>query len=551
MDNNVLEIIIKAKDLASKTIQDVGNEVEKQNKKFADMSKQLGAIGTAVTGVGVAGLMAMKDWVTAAGEAEAEMAKFEGIMTASFGTAPKVFREMREAGLEAGKAMIKLGFDDETTAVSFAKLASATNDSKEANRLLALSADLARYKGVDLSVATIAVMKATQGSTKELKAMGMEVKEGATAADNLATVQGKVSGQAQNFANTYQGAMTTMKITTDNLREALGERLLPIFTGVVQKVSGFIEKINELNPNILDMIVKVVAVGTGLALIVGPLLMIIGFLPALTAGFALLNISLLPIVLVIAAIAAGAFLIVKNWSEIQPLLQPALDWIIGLFAFIRDGIMAFVNEHMPLFMAAWNAITSILQDGLIIVSNLWNAIWPAMLQLFTGVWNMIKGVFQIVWGAIQVLMAVGLGILTGDWSKAWNLMKDGFYNIFNGLKTFVSGWWESIKGFFKAGLNGLIGIINGGIEVINKAGSAMGVSIPTIPTFDNGGWVNSTGLAIVHKGEYVMSNAMLNGTQRSEITNNNSSPVNVYATVNSDVDIQKLAYALAYELRNK
>ena len=47
-----------------------------------------------------------------------------------------------------------------------------------------------------------------------------------------------------------------------------------------------------------------------------------------------------------------------------------------------------------------------------------------------------------------------------------------------------------------------------------------------------------------------MSNDMLNGTQNS-IVNNNNQPINIYANVSNDTDIQKLAYALAYELRNK
>jgi len=632
-ENALLELIIKAKDEATATLTGVGKTIDDTAKKAGDFSKTMKLAGGILTGVGVAGVVAMADWAKSAGEAQVEMASVNAILKnvsdatqkstvviggnagaikgqtkeienqlkqkatqlamlklsdgdhkAEIATIQKSINALKLQGLQiesttvikgkaitvinkhaqsleqlqkatadASNAYIKLGFDDETTAMSFAKLYQSTMDAKKANEFLALSADLARYKGVDLETATIAIMKASQGSTKELKAMGLAVNDGATAQQNLATIQKTVSGQAVAYSKTYKGAMDTMNVTISNLKENLGDRLLPTITQFIGKLSDIVQKINDLNPNIIDMAVKIVAIGTGIALVVGPILMLIGFLPALSAGFALLSTTMLPVIAVIGAVALGAFLIITNWQKLQPMLQPVLDFIMNLFGQIKTGIMDFVNNNIPTFMAIWETLVGVLDVGLAFISGIWNAVWPAIQQVFIGVWGMIKGTFEIIWGAMQVILAVGLGIFTGKWSEAWNLMKTGFHNIFDGIATYFSGWWTAIKGMFKTGIDSIIGFLNGFVNVINKVGGKMGlnVNIPNIPSFDNGGWVNNTGLAMVHQGEFVMSKDMLAGKQSTpNIVNNRSNPITINLVANTPVDLDMLNYKLAFALRN-
>ena len=87
MENNVLEIVIKAKDLASKTIQDVGKVAEKEGARFTQISKQLGAVGVAMTGIGIVGIKVMESWVRDASEAQKVTAQLESVLKSTGGVA--------------------------------------------------------------------------------------------------------------------------------------------------------------------------------------------------------------------------------------------------------------------------------------------------------------------------------------------------------------------------------------------------------------------------------------------------------------------------------
>jgi hypothetical protein len=268
------------------------------------------------------------------------------------------------------------------------------------------------------------------------------------------------------------------------------------------------------------------------------------------AGFIGLS---LPVLTIAAGIGAVAVLIAQNWGTIGPVIMPIVEQIKGFFLAIADGITNFVTVNMPTFQAVWAVLTNLLDYGLKFMSGLWNAVWPAMMVTFKGIWEMITGVFKVLWGAFQVILSVGLVLMTGNWNNAWNLMKTGFMGIFDGIKTFAKGWWDSIVGMFKTGLNTIVGTLNGFIRVINKAGSGVGVNIPNIPSFDNGGFVNSTGLAMVHQGEFVLSNDMLKGNASipGRVTNNMSQPITIEAIFNTPADLDSFGYQLAWQLRNQ
>jgi TP901 family phage tail tape measure protein len=90
---------------------------------------------------------------------------------------------------------------------------------------------------------------------------------------------------------------------------------------------------------------------------------------------------------------------------------------------------------------------------------------------------------------------------------------------FSGLGTLLSNIWNGIVGIIKGAINDVIGIINGFIGFIDSiqihipsigvgpfhtpAFDWNGLGIPKIPYLDTGGFVQSTGLAVVHRGETV------------------------------------------------
>jgi hypothetical protein len=122
----------------------------------------------------------------------------------------------------------RLGFSDDEQRDSLAQLLAGTNDVKEAQDLQALAMDLARLKGVDLATATDAVSKANAGSTRELKALGIEVDAGASKTEVFAAIQKAAAGQAEAYAKTTAGKWEALQIKIGDLVEDVGTFLLPI-----------------------------------------------------------------------------------------------------------------------------------------------------------------------------------------------------------------------------------------------------------------------------------------------------------------------------------
>jgi hypothetical protein len=133
-----------------------------------------------------------------------------------------------------------LAFSDDEQRASLALLVGATQDVAKAQGLQALAMDLARFKSIDLETATTAIAKASQGSTRELKALGLEIDDNATAAENLAKIQKTVAGQAAGYAETTAGKFEAVQIKLGDSIEALGTSMIPVFNGIADAILAII-----------------------------------------------------------------------------------------------------------------------------------------------------------------------------------------------------------------------------------------------------------------------------------------------------------------------
>jgi len=377
-------------------------------KKVSGGMEGLGGVVTKLGGI-LAGVFAVtkvisfgKEIVQNAQDAEKEMAIFEGIMSTTFGKTPKVFKEMRDAGLETSKAMIKLGFDDEETAVAFAKLAQATGNAKEANKMLSISADLARYKNIDLATAQNAVMLATMGNTRILKQMGIELDDNATKEEALAAVQSRVAGQAEAFAGTYAGSMATFNVEWTNLKETLGAYILPILT----KVFGFLG-------NIIGAIQGATTEGG-----------------ALTTMWQNLQ---------------------QVWTDFMTFIQPLMDWFVATVVPQLQSIWAeisyFINTVIPplVVVVQW-LINDFLMPIILALVDFWKRNWDNIVLMLQSAWEIIKNTVLLAWNIVAGIITTGLLLLSGDWKGAWE-----------NIKKYTSGAWEALKGIFGGIINYLRG----------------------------------------------------------------------------------------------
>ena len=119
----------------------------------------------------------------------------------------------------------ELAFTDDDVRGSMALLVGATHDVAEASRILGAAQDLARLKGIDLQSASEALIKVEGGQYRSLRALGIQLKAGATSTEALAAVQKVAGGQAEAYGKTAAGAAKTLDIKLGEMTEAFGRFL--------------------------------------------------------------------------------------------------------------------------------------------------------------------------------------------------------------------------------------------------------------------------------------------------------------------------------------
>jgi len=662
---SLLEIILRARDEASKTIEGVGKQVDQTSKTTANMATAFKVAGGIMLGVGLAGVGVMKSWADAASAHQTAMASVDATLknvvssmditttaytgqTVAIGSSKKAIQEQVQA-LELQKSQLslsnqettqsitvttghgktlkehtkivhenaaetkaqvdaidqqiidlkkselgvssastatakatvintgqvvslkmlqdmtdqvsnsylKLGFSEDETAASFAQDVRVTKNVADAQTMLSTAADLARLKHISLTQATTTLTMGYEGQTRVLKQLGIELGKGAKGMDVINAAQQAAKGQAEAFSHTYEGASQVLGVEFEKLQATLGARLIPSLSSFVTGIAGVIDKLNHLSPATYDTIVNIVKFGTAFALISGPILLFIGFLPALIAGFSVIAGVGLPLIIILGALAVGGYLLYTNWSKIQPVIQIIEKAVTSFVGNAVKQLMDFINQNKATFQAFWIDIQALFTFALGFIQGYWNTTWQSMAALLKDAWDVMKGIVEVAWGLIEVIIDIGLGLFTGNWTKAWDGIKKGFGDIWNGIKDIVTGVTSSIIDSVKAALNSVIGFING---VITGANSVMGkipgnhLQIPTIPHFEQGGYVPKTGIALLHEGEFVLSKAMLAGQSSMpktiQQTTNNNTPITINAQITQEMDLGLLANRLAFAVRN-
>lgn len=234
-----LTILLKVKDEASKALDNF-------NTHTGALTSTIKAAGVALLAMGVAAATATVAFgiesVKAAAEAEAKMAIFNTTLKNSVG----VTEEVRNKMLEASRATIQLGFDDEDAAVSISKLYQRTGDLSSALNLNSIAMDLAKNKNLDLTTASNLVGLVLSGNGRVLKQYGVDLKESATPMEAVIELQGKLKGSAEAFSKTYTGQLGVMKVNFDNLKETIGDKLLPVLNEFMQKMIPVIIKLMDM-----------------------------------------------------------------------------------------------------------------------------------------------------------------------------------------------------------------------------------------------------------------------------------------------------------------
>lgn len=232
---NRVDILIKARDEASKQFAKIGNSVNR-------MSKMIIAGGAAAAAVLSARAIkaAVEDTLQSYGRQEAAVIKLgkaldlmgKKYQTREFEEFAGSIQKITTIGDEAVLEMATLG-------ASIGKLSG--QDLQDATKA---AIGLASAFGMDTTAAMRLVARAAVGDTTTLARYGIKLKEGATDAEKFAEVLAigaKNFGLAEAEANTFNGRMEQMKNAVDDVKEVIGGALAPVIASMAAGIKSFAE----------------------------------------------------------------------------------------------------------------------------------------------------------------------------------------------------------------------------------------------------------------------------------------------------------------------
>ncbi|APM39390.1 phage tail tape measure protein [Clostridium kluyveri] len=177
-----------------------------------------------------------------------------------------------------------------------------------------------------------------------IRAANILFKEGAKGADDMATSIGKISAKdvAAQKMNTLNGAIEQLSGSVETAKISIGNALIPILKGLSNMIQGVIDGFNNLSPSMQSTIAIIGVVTAVTTLVAGPLLILVGMLPLISAGFSMIlgPVGLIIIGITAAATALGIFIATNEgfrnvvagiWTSISSTVGGVVTAIVNFF----------------------------------------------------------------------------------------------------------------------------------------------------------------------------------------------------------------------------
>lgn len=129
------------------------------------------------------------------------------------------------------------GFADDKLRPSFETLARVTGDVGKATEYTTLAMDISRGTGKDLETVSLALGKAYDGNEGALRRLGIPLDDNKVKTGDFLGIttdlKDMFKGQASEYADSYAGKMEILGTRTEELKESVGEILMPSITAMV------------------------------------------------------------------------------------------------------------------------------------------------------------------------------------------------------------------------------------------------------------------------------------------------------------------------------
>lgn len=394
------------------------------------------------------------------------------------------------------KTSVAAAVADDELRPALDSLVRGTGDVAKAQDLLSLALDVSAGTGKDLGAVSDALSKAFNGNLGPLKkldpALADLIKSGASTDEVFAALGDTFKGQASVAANTAQGKMKNLGIQFGELKESIGEAVMPLAEKLLPKFLAFTAWMQKNK----TLIVTIGAVIGGIAIAVIAVNAAMTAWTAVTTAFTAVQaafnavMALNPIFLIVIAVAAIIAILV--------VLQQKFDIFGKAFEIVGD-----------VFNGVWDVIKSVFNW---VVDN-----WPLLLPILLGpfgliiagviifkdqIMNIIKTVIGWIgtaFGAVKDFLVKPFDLFIGY----LNFWKETVIGVFDGIKKVAGGIFDTLGGAFKAIINTIIRGWNKiefkipGFKIGPVGFDGFTLGLPDVPLLAEGGIVTTPTLAMI------------------------------------------------------
>lgn len=332
----------------------------------------------------------------------------------------------------------------------------------DANKLRA-----AQGKTADLTIDSYAdVVEAIHTVQSEMGITGTTSKEAAT------TISGSIGMAKASWENFLTGLgrddVDFSRLTEQLLTSvgAVAKNIAPVLTPIVSEalatawniavgaLAGIGIKLPKLDSSqICSALQAILGVATSVG---NGIKAAIGFIAPLIApiGTALLNIAQA----VLPVLSAGIQVVLG----IVQALSPVIGFLVGVIADVMTTVSQLVAIAMPAVqsvlsavLAAMPLIQGAIQVAMGIISAVWNAVWPAISAVLTGVMGAISTAVQVAMAVVQTVISTVTAAISGDWDTVWNTIKSVAELVWSQIEFAVRAAIGVVESVITSALNGI------------------------------------------------------------------------------------------------
>ena len=264
-----------------------------------------------------------------------------------------------------------------------------------------------------------------------------------TCSDEIDGYNGVTEKMAAVMQDNLGGQITILKSQLQELAISFGEILMPAIRAIVSRIQGLVDKLNQMDPAMKEMIVKIALIAAAIGpllvvvgktmIVVGQLMQFISNLPTIIAGaksaFAAFSGAIggisAPVVAVIAIVAALVAAFVHLWrtnEDFRNKITGIWEQIKGIFQNFCQGIVDRLN-----------VLGFDFKDITEVIKAVWDGLCQFLAPVFEGVFQQVANIFKFVTDTLLSVLDIFIGIFTGDWDKVWNGLKGIFLAVWNFL----------------------------------------------------------------------------------------------------------------------